>query len=40
MFGFIVVNLVDGDSGMHDGWLNRLLLNDWLNGLWGLSVSV
>lgn len=37
MFCLIVMNLVDGDSGVHNGRLDGLLLNDWLNGLRGIS---
>ena len=33
VFGLILVNLVNGDSGMNDGWLDGLFLDDWLDSL-------
>lgn len=37
MFCLIVMNLVDGNSGVHNGGLDSLLLDDWLNGLRGIG---
>ncbi len=34
MFCLIVMNLMNWDSGVHHGWLDSLLLDNWLNGLW------
>ena len=33
VLGFIVVDFVDGDGGVDDGWLDSLLIDDWLDGL-------
>ena len=33
VLGFIVVDFVDWDSGVDNGWLNSLLVDDWLNCL-------
>jgi hypothetical protein len=33
VLGLVVMNLVDGDGGVDDGWLDGLLLDDGLNGL-------
>jgi hypothetical protein len=33
VLGLVVMNFVDGDGGVDDGWLDSLLLDDWLDGL-------
>lgn len=33
VLSLILMNLVDWDGGVDNGWLNSLLLDDWLNGL-------
>ena len=33
VLAFIVVDFVDGDGGVDDGWLDSLLVDDWLDGL-------
>jgi len=40
VLGLILVNLVDRDSGVNNGWLNSLLLDDWLNVLVDVVVDV
>ena len=40
MLGFIVVSLVDWDSGVNYGWLNSLLLNNRLDRLVDMVVDV
>lgn len=35
VFCLVVMNLVDRDSGVDNGWLDSLLLDNGLNGLWG-----
>lgn len=37
VFCLIVMNLVDGNGGVHNGGLDSLLLDDWLNGLRGIG---
>ena len=34
VLGFIVVNLMNGDSGVDNGWLDCLLVDNRLNSLW------
>ena len=33
VLGFIVVDFVNGDGGVDNGWLNSLLVDNWLDGL-------
>jgi hypothetical protein len=40
VLGFILVDFVDGDGGVHDGWLDGLLLHDGLDGLVDVVVDV
>ena len=40
VLGFILMDLVNGDSGVDNGWLNSFLLDNRLDGLkHGLAVS-
>jgi len=38
--GLVVVNLMHWDSGVDNGWLDNLFLNDWLDGLVDVVVDV
>jgi len=40
VLGFVLVDFVDGDGGVDDGWLNCLLLDDWLDVLVDVVVNV
>lgn len=40
MLGFVLVNFVNGDSGVYDGRLDSFLLDDWLDGLHEMSACV
>jgi hypothetical protein len=40
VLSFILVNLVDGDGGVDDGWLDSLPLDDWLDVLVYVMVDV
>lgn len=40
MLGLVVVDLVDGDGGVDNTWLNSLFLDDWLDGLVNVVVNV
>lgn len=33
VLSLVVMNFVDGDGGMYDGWLNSFLLDDRLDSL-------
>ena len=33
VLGLVMMDLVDGDSGVDDRWLDSLLLDDWLDSL-------
>jgi hypothetical protein len=37
---FILVDLVSWDGGVEDGWLDSLLLNNWLHGLVDVVINV
>ena len=38
--GLIVVHLVDGYGGVDNIWLNRFLVNDWLNSFMDVVMYV
>jgi len=40
VLSLVVVNFVDGDDGVDDGWLDGLLLDDWLDVLMDVVVYV
>ena len=40
VLGFVVVDLVDGHSGVHDVWLDSLLVDHWLDGLVDVVVDM
>jgi hypothetical protein len=40
VLGLILVDFVDWNGGVHDGWLDSLLLDDWLDGLMDVVVDV
>jgi len=40
VFGFVLVDLVDWDGGVDNGWLDGLLLDDWLNALVDMMMDV
>lgn len=40
VFSFVLVNLVDGNGGVNNGWLNSLLLDDGLDVLVDMVVDV
>jgi len=40
VLGLILVDFVDWNGGVHDGWLNSLLLDDWLDSLVDVVVDV
>lgn len=33
VLAFIMVDFMDGNGGVDDGWLDSLLIDDWLDGL-------
>ena len=39
VLGLIMMDLVNGDGGVDDRWLDGLLLDDWLDGLEDLLVT-
>ena len=39
MLGLVMMDLVNGNSGVDDRWLDGLLLDDWLDGLGHLLVT-
>lgn len=40
VFGFILMNLVDGDGAVDNGWLDGLLVDHWLDVLVDVVVNV
>lgn len=40
VLGLVLVDFVDGDGGVDDGWLDSLLLHNWLDGLVDVVVDV
>lgn len=40
VLGLILVDFVDGDGGVYDGWLHSLLLDHWLDVLVDVVVDV
>lgn len=40
VLSLVLMNLVDWDGGVDNGWLDSLLLDDWLNGLMDVVVNM